>query len=105
MLSLIKRIFRSLGKFLGLSLSISYNLIRVDSLPNKLKDEIIYIEGDWTAAFVCPCGCKQTIELNLVDDVRPVWKVGNDTSISPSIWKRDGCKSHFFIKKGKVIWA
>ena len=82
-------------------------LIEVDYLPKNLKEHKVYVEGDWTAAFICPCGCKERIELNLVDDVRPYWQISGDdrVSIKPSVNKRDGCKSHFFITNGKVIWC
>ncbi|MFZ6010436.1 MAG: DUF6527 family protein [Bacteroidota bacterium] len=23
----------------------------------------------------------------------------------PSVWKKDGCQSHFWIRRGKVIWT
>ncbi|MEA1099712.1 DUF6527 family protein [Escherichia coli] len=23
----------------------------------------------------------------------------------PSVWLKDGCQSHFWIKKGRVVWV
>jgi hypothetical protein len=69
-----------------------------------LRDE----EEDWCIGMRCPCGCGQRVELPLIPEVRPCWKLrlesdGRPTLI-PSVWLREGCRSHFFIRKGKVEW-
>ncbi|MCF8414642.1 MAG: hypothetical protein K9G40_00255 [Crocinitomicaceae bacterium] len=81
----------------------------IPELPNK---DCIYIlnEGyiDESLSFVCPCGCDSIIELNLLEDSKPLWRYNTDRNkitISPSVWRTVGCKSHFFIRKGKVEWA
>ena len=57
----------------------------------------------------CPCGCGDILMLSLLKETTPNWNLKIDRygrpSITPSIWKTDGCKSHFFIKKGKLKWA
>jgi hypothetical protein len=56
----------------------------------------------------CPCGCGESIELALIPEATPRWKLSleqNRPSLSPSVWKRDGCRSHFFLKKGRVVWV
>tara|TARA_Y100000588_G_C14176642_1_gene891674 strand:- start:62 stop:382 length:321 start_codon:yes stop_codon:yes gene_type:complete len=103
----IRRFFKRLIRSLGIRFSSPYKTVRAENLPTNLKNKVIYIEGDWTAAFKCPCGCNDVIELNLIDDVRPVWVI-KDTkkiTISPSVWKKDGCKSHFFVRKGLIEWC
>lgn len=81
--------------------------------PNILKQNIVYVVGEkrfikW-AYVKCPCGCNDLIMLSLNKNRFPSWSVKQDklgrASISPSINKLDGCKSHFLIKKGKLIWA
>ena len=81
--------------------------------PDIIEKNIIYVVGGlkytkW-AYFKCPCGCNDTIMLSLNKHDFPSWSVKQDkfgrASISPSINKLDGCKSHFFIKKGKLKWA
>lgn len=70
-----------------------------------------YLQDDgfpWAVTFLCPCGCRETIMVNLVGS-KPVWKAyifeGNLIKLRPSIWRESGCKSHFWITHGKVIWA
>lgn len=81
--------------------------------PENLKKNIVYIVGGeryvkW-AYMKCPCGCNEPIMLSLNKNSFPSWTVKQDklgrATISPSINKLDGCKSHFLIKKGKLIWA
>lgn len=80
-----------------------------DELPSNT---IVVIGGDNWAKWVfmkCPCGCKDVITLSLMKSYKPNWdlrmnKKGRIT-LSPSIWKKDGCKSHFFVKNSKFIWA
>lgn len=103
----IRRFFEWFARSIRNRFSSPYKTVRVENLPANLKNKVVYVEGDWTAAFKCPCGCNDVIEFNLIDDVRPVWKIKNTkkTTISPSVWKSDGCKSHFFVRKGQVEWA
>lgn len=81
--------------------------------PDNLKKDIIYVVGEirfvkW-AYMRCPCGCNDSIMLSLDKNNFPSWSVKQDklgrATISPSINKLDGCRSHFLIKKGKLIWA
>ena len=85
----------------------------VDDWPPVFDHSIVYIQiddtGPWAAAFVCPCGCEQVIYLNLIESVRPSWRVEakwfRGISVSPSVWRKVGCKSHFFIRDGNIQWA
>ncbi len=55
----------------------------------------------------CPCGCNDTITLSLMQSHKPNWSlkysIFGEVSFHPSIWKTDGCKSHFWIKKNKLF--
>lgn len=59
--------------------------------------------------FQCPSGCKEPLLLSLNPDRRPRWTVTFDwlgrPSINPSIRRPDGCRSHFWIRKGQVEWC
>ncbi|MEY0015476.1 DUF6527 family protein [Providencia rettgeri] len=84
-----------------------------DSLPEKmpLRSIILVKDGneDWCVGLKCPCGCDRTIELLIIDEARPRWDYCLDNnkllSLHPSIWLKDGCKSHFWIKKGRIFWV
>lgn len=60
------------------------------------------------AIFKCPCGCKETVALNLMQSHYPSWKVeiksSKDFSIHPSI-DSTTCKAHYWIKHGLVVWC
>lgn len=64
---------------------------------------------DWCVAFRCPCGCGRLIELPLIPEAKPNWRLSCNKngrpSLHPSVWLKEGCRSHFFIKEGKVIWV
>ena len=83
-----------------------------EDLPEKLSKNQFYVIGDpkdpWLLAFICPCGCQEIIQLSLLTDYRPHWKFSIEKqqriTIKPSIWRKVGCKSHFWISSGKVIW-
>lgn len=85
----------------------------VDELPEMVTDKVIYIVGEmnfpWLLAFKCPCGCQNLIQLNLLKDAEPCWRFKidkkNKINIYPSVWRINGCKSHFFIRKSKIQWA
>ena len=61
------------------------------------------------AMLVCPCGCQEVITLSLQKAHRPHWRLGVDAkglpSIWPSIWRTQGCRSHFWLDRGRVFWA
>jgi Family of unknown function (DUF6527) len=82
-------------------------------LPKTLAPQALYIlrEGgeDWQASMRCPCGCGATIELNLLTDERPCWHVtigtNNTPTLKPSVWRHVGCGSHFFLRRGRIVWC
>jgi hypothetical protein len=84
----------------------------VEDSPVIIPEKKILIVDEGTPeslVFKCPCGCNADIHLNLLKDARPLWnykitKKGNIT-ISPSVWRKVGCKSHFFIREGRIEWV
>jgi len=89
-----------------------YGFQFVEDVPNNPKNKILYFIGEdgyyWQFVMLCPCGCNLLLHMNLMDDYNPYWsyKIYNDKiSISPSIHRLVGCKSHFFIRSGNIIWA
>ena len=90
-----------------------YKTIRAEALPSSLESETIYICGEdnqeWFVAFLCPCGCRETIQLSVLPNTKPKWEltkhIEGTISLHPSVWRTKGCKSHFFVQKGHIRWA
>jgi Family of unknown function (DUF6527) len=90
-----------------------YRSVRAEDLPDRLSPLRVYLAGEgdnlWAAAMVCPCGCGEVIELNLLTQARPCWSVqehGDGTvSLVPSVWRQKGCKSHFVLRHGRINWC
>lgn len=84
-----------------------------DTPPEKLPWRNLVLaredNGDWAVAFRCPCGCGRRLELLLIEEATPNWSIsigkGGKPSLHPSIWLKEGCKSHFWLRDGKVIWV
>jgi hypothetical protein len=81
--------------------------------PAQLAGRKLYVLTEdgvpWQAAMICPCGCQETLELNLLPDERPRWRFSIDAkgraSLSPSVWRKIGCHSHFWLRNGWVVWV
>lgn len=87
-------------------------VVFVEDEPDELKRDVLYAVGEngylWQATFACPCGCQARITLNLLPDDSPRWQlhvVAGVPTLTPSIWRKAGCRSHFFIRQGRVDWC
>ncbi|MDH0961155.1 DUF6527 family protein [Pseudomonas chengduensis] len=88
-------------------------IVQGDVLPSQLpfRSLLLVRDGseDWCVGFKCPCGCGRTIELSLPEDVTPRWTCCIDSlgrpTLYPSVWLKNGCKSHFWLRDGKVTWV
>ncbi len=82
-------------------------------LPDEIAARTVYVVGgreeNWCAVLLCPCGCLETIQLALLKGGRFRWVVSTDRlgapSIRPSVWRVVGCKSHFVMRCGRVVWC
>ncbi len=82
----------------------------VEELPDELTDDVLFVVGEnehwWFAAMRCPCDCGATLHMNLLPDARPRWKLNlhddRTVTLHPSVWRTKDCRSHFFIRKGRV---
>lgn len=58
---------------------------------------------------VCPCGCGEIIQLSLIKEDNPMWRIvkndKNQITVSPSIWRTKNCRSHYFLRDSKIVWA
>ncbi|WFU29101.1 DUF6527 family protein [Bradyrhizobium sp. CB1717] len=88
-------------------------VVEGDSLPAKLplRDLVLARDGqeDWSVGLRCPCGCGERLEMMLLEAVKPRWDVMLDdkgrVSLHPSVWLRTGCRSHFWIRNGRIVWC
>lgn len=79
----------------------------VEYIPERLEEGVLYISEKYgTAAHKCCCGCGEEVvtPLNPTD-----WSIkieGNLVTLDPSIgnWSF-ACRSHYWIRRGEVIWA
>jgi hypothetical protein len=89
------------------------HIVEGDSLPRHLPRRALVLarddDEDWCVGMRCPCGCGEVIELLLVPEAKPHWKLTVDTqgwpTLSPSVWRQKGCRSHFWLRGGQVCWA
>lgn len=87
--------------------------IFVQELPDRLSHKVVYIGGEgehkWYVAMLCPCGCGEVLYMSLMQDSRPRWGMvehrNKTISLQPSVWRKIGCKSHFFLKEGCIQWC
>jgi hypothetical protein len=88
-------------------------IVEADTPPKALpaRDLILAREdGDnWAVAMSCPCGCGDRLELFLVEEAKPHWKLrssdGEPPTLHPSVWRQTGCKAHFWVREGKIVWC
>src|SRR5438105_4818414 len=88
--------------------------IYLDELPDQLDPQVVYVLGEnenrWFAAMLCPCGCGSTVQVSLMPNARPRWRLieypaEGTVSLDPSLWRKGGCESHFFLRRGRVEWC
>ncbi|WP_291384342.1 DUF6527 family protein [Devosia sp.] len=64
---------------------------------------------DWSVGMRCPCGCGETIELMVIPEAKPRWSISADhfqrPTLHPSVFRKSGCRSHFWVKRGRIIWC
>jgi len=79
----------------------------VENIPETLIGDCIYISLKYnTAIHLCSCGCKNEV---ITPFSKQDWSLsynGSNVSLSPSIgnWGLK-CQSHYWIKKGKIVWV
>lgn len=82
-------------------------LLRVYYIPKTLEPGILYMSKEFGAALhLCACGCG----LKVSTPIGPTdWSV-EDTPAGPTLVPSVGnwqfpCKSHYFIREGRIVWA
>jgi hypothetical protein len=89
-----------------------YRLEYVSEEPTKLRTSTVYAVGEnghiWHVTFLCPCRCGAPISLNMLPDDSPRWHLsvhGDTPTLTPSVRRQVGCRSHFFLRRGRVDWC
>jgi hypothetical protein len=79
----------------------------VDCIPDRLEEGVLYVSLPYaTAVHKCACGCGHEV----VTPFSPTdwWMAfnGEAVSLSPSIgnWSFP-CRSHYWIERGRIVWA
>ncbi len=76
----------------------------------KQPGEMVLVHRGVDRAFVmcCPCGCKDTLVVNLDDRAGPAWRHymrKGAVTVFPSYWREEGCRSHFIIWRNRILWC
>ena len=90
-----------------------WRAVNVADTPDDLEDFCVYLIGEgrnrWYAVFACPCGCDAPVSLSLHSAATPRWQcrhtVDGAVTLSPSVNRLGGCRSHFLIVGGFVHWV
>jgi len=89
-----------------------FRCVFLKELPDKFLPNVLYVLEEvapWQVALLCPCGCKEVIQLSLLKDDDPKWALrlseNKLPSLYPSIWRTVGCQSHFFLRDGLILWV
>lgn len=79
----------------------------VEYIPDELESGTLFISMKYgTALHLCCCGCKQEVVTPFSPNDWSLTFNGETVSLTPSIgnWEFN-CRSHYWIKKGQIIWA
>lgn len=82
-----------------------YKLVEVEFMPNIMEDGKLYYSKEYDiCCHLCACGCGEKV---FTPTGEGGWKFDkNTTTLSPSIGSfQIPCKSHYFIRNGKVAWC
>jgi hypothetical protein len=113
MKDVLKRLRSKLAETMGRRFrrGATYAVEKVHEIPDHVEGHTLYLVGlpkPWSAALLCPCGCGEVIHISLLKDEEPSWRLylskTKGPSLAPSIWRTEGCRSHFFLRSGRIEW-
>ncbi len=79
----------------------------VQSAPRDLLPSVLYISLEYCSMLhLCACGCGRKVVTPISPNDWSMTFNGQSVTVSPSIgsWSLP-CRSHYLIKRGKVVWA
>jgi hypothetical protein len=81
-------------------------------VPSQLGRTIYVVRrfnSDRWLILACPCGCGGRIEVNLMKNYYPHWRLRrhkDSVSLWPSLWvSNQRCGSHFRLVDNRVLWV
>lgn len=80
----------------------------VDRMPMELEDGVLYLAPQFNCAIhKCMCGCGEKVVTPLDKEHGWTWTFdGINASLYPSVGNfQQPCKTHYFLKNGKVQWC
>jgi hypothetical protein len=93
---------------------VPFKTVLLAELPELLDPGSVYVLGEgqyrWFVAMLCPCGCKAVLQVSLLTDAKPRWRLiehadDGTVTLQPSVWRLEGCRSHFFLRRGRIQWC
>ena len=84
-----------------------FRLARMRSIPAELKEGYLYISSRYqTSCHLCPCGCGHKVVTPLGPGQWALSMGWFTATLYPSIgnWILP-CRSHYWIRKNRVVWA
>lgn len=69
---------------------------------------LVHREVQRSIVISCPDGCGDTLTINLDRRTGPAWRIYSDrkgVSIYPSVWRDNGCGSHFIVWRSRIYWC
>jgi len=101
-----------LGRDEPSTLPAAFQIVQVTDDPDLILPNCLYAVGEnghlWHVVLLCPCGCGERISLNLLKDDTPCWTLTDAPgapTLHPSVWRHVGCRSHFFLRSGRIEWC
>ena len=82
-------------------------------LPDSVGPHDLYVVGTksnpkWIV-MKCPCNQGHVIDVCLMRNIHPHWRLrlGRNlvATLSPSVWVKNGCRSHFWLVRNRVRWV
>lgn len=76
---------------------------------SKPGDAALVVRGlTRSVVMACPDGCGETLVVNIDPRAGKAWHIdtrGEGLTLYPSVWRDGGCKSHFIVWRGFLIWC
>lgn len=57
---------------------------------------------------MCPDGCGDVLTVNLDRRSGKAWRIDrrkDKLTVYPSVWRAEGCRAHFIIWRGRILWC